>query len=1102
MFTKLFSKKSSGSQDGSHSQKQESLIDLNPRVISHYGIPSTASRLAYDPIQQLLAVGTLDGRIKVMGGDNIEGLLASPKEIPFKNIEFLHNQGFLVSISNENDIQVWDLEHRHIAASLHWQSNITAFAIIQETNYMYVGDDCGLVNVLKYDARERNLLTQKFNIPPNSVSEAAATSLLDYQSVVGILPQPCSGRKRVLFAYDSGVIVLWDVSKDQLVLIRGLNDQQINDRATHPTKGRTSNQKDKTTCDEQERKEVISLCWASLDGSVVAVGYVDGDILLWNLSSADKRLVNNMVKLQLSSADKRFPVIVLHWSASGLDNDHGGQLFVYGGDEIGSSEVLTILSLEWSPGRDALKSIIRANITLEGSFADMILLPAFNIVENTGTTSLFLLSSPGQLQFFDGPCLSEIISHHDNSCTIPVNYRSTVPTTEPYLTVGKLVLVHKNTQHSLVLSEMASELKKTLHINDTNTKWPLNGGLPCQLPPPRERIVERLYIAGYKDGSVRLWDATYPMLSPLCILSPEVRGISTPGATASISAVDFSTETLNIAVGNSSGMVCLYLLAKNTVEAKLHVVSGSETKVYDVDEENRSQLSAVFTMSNSPVCTLRYIEHGARLAVGYESGQVTVLSVNSPSVLFVIDALSSSSSPIVSLSSTIFRDNSGLAKSLDESESGRSAPRKELTIALRRDALVATLDSSDGCIISSTPKEHIIESPAISMYILEDTKCVSEIFGGTYPHALPQEDKANTETEEPSGHTDGSFEGIERSLNGVQSSENLRVLVCCTEMLLLYSFESLIQGHFDSIFEVKLQRPICWTSVFKIDEARHALLLLYQNGSIEIRCLPKLEVLGKLSLMSILRWNFKTNMEKTISSTENGQLTLVNGCEFAVVSLLARENDFRIPQSLPCLHDKAMAAALNMNFSLSQKKNKETPSGILGGMIKGLRASKKARSTDHLEDLNSPRSSLDRIFSRSSDDPIKPAKDAGEVMELNIDDIEIEGPLRVTPIAENIKLVDKDKSTERKKLFEGATSEKPKQRSINDIKAKYRKNTSSDVASAASAASEARNKLLERQEKLDRIGQNSEELRNGAENFASMAKELAKRMENRKWWQL
>lgn len=33
--------------------------DLDPRVVLHYGIPSTASILAVDPIQGLLAVGTL-----------------------------------------------------------------------------------------------------------------------------------------------------------------------------------------------------------------------------------------------------------------------------------------------------------------------------------------------------------------------------------------------------------------------------------------------------------------------------------------------------------------------------------------------------------------------------------------------------------------------------------------------------------------------------------------------------------------------------------------------------------------------------------------------------------------------------------------------------------------------------------------------------------------------------------------------------------------------------------------------------------------------------------------------------------------------------------
>ena len=41
------------------------------------------------------------------------------------------------------------------------------------------------------------------------------------------------------------------------------------------------------------------------------------------------------------------------------------------------------------------------------------------------------------------------------------------------------------------------------------------------------------------------------------------------------------------------------------------------------------------------------------------------------------------------------------------------------------------------------------------------------------------------------------------------------------------------------------------------------------------RSLPTLEVLEEISLMSILRWNFKTNMDKTMCSSNNGQIFLV-----------------------------------------------------------------------------------------------------------------------------------------------------------------------------------------------------------------------------------
>ena len=150
---------------------------------------------------------------------------------------------------------------------------------------------------------------------------------------------------RLLFAYDSGIFVLWDVTKDKLLLIRGCN----NGSGENSANASSNEPKDQTSDDEQQDKEITSLCWASLDGSILAVGYVDGDIMLWHLpegatTNCNKtgKPVNNMVKLQLSSADTRFPVIYLQWSAGGINNNNGGQLFVYGGDEMGSAEVLTV----------------------------------------------------------------------------------------------------------------------------------------------------------------------------------------------------------------------------------------------------------------------------------------------------------------------------------------------------------------------------------------------------------------------------------------------------------------------------------------------------------------------------------------------------------------------------------------------------------------------------------------------------------------------------------------------------------------------------------------------------------------------------------------
>ncbi|WVZ07844.1 hypothetical protein V8G54_021190 [Vigna mungo] len=190
--------------------------ELDPKIVFHYGIPSTASVLAFDPIQRLLAIGTLsvlsqslillliaivftnwvwqfngrDGRLKVIGGDNIEGLLVSPKQLPYKYLEFLQNQGHLVGVLNDNDIQVWNLESRSLVCSLQWESDITAFSVVSGSHFIYVGDQHGLFSVIKFEAEEGQLLKSSYNLSAKFLRDPSV------QPIIGILLQPSSSGNR------------------------------------------------------------------------------------------------------------------------------------------------------------------------------------------------------------------------------------------------------------------------------------------------------------------------------------------------------------------------------------------------------------------------------------------------------------------------------------------------------------------------------------------------------------------------------------------------------------------------------------------------------------------------------------------------------------------------------------------------------------------------------------------------------------------------------------------------------------------------------------------------------------------------------------------
>lgn len=125
------------------------------------------------------------------------------------------------------------------------------------------------------------------------------------------------------------------------------------------------------------------------------------------------------------------------------------------GLNIFSMWLLQILCLEWSSGDETLRCAGRVDLTLVGSFADMILLPTAGATGSNQNASLFVLTNPGQLHFYDDVSLSALTSQQDRKSSLSaVEFPAAIPTSDPNMTVAKLSLLHTGGDSPKALSEV------------------------------------------------------------------------------------------------------------------------------------------------------------------------------------------------------------------------------------------------------------------------------------------------------------------------------------------------------------------------------------------------------------------------------------------------------------------------------------------------------------------------------------------------------------------------------------------------------------------------------------------------------------------------
>lgn len=93
------------------------------------------------------------------------------------------------------------------------------------------------------------------------------------------------------------------------------------------------------------------------------------------------------------------------------------------------------------------------------------------------------------------------------------------------------------------------------------------------------------------------------------------------------------------------------------------------------------------------------------------------------------------------------------------------------------------------------------------MVFAEGSKCMTEVSGGEYMQFLSQEDKDKAEASQISGHNEGNSDGVDRSAEFEQRSMDLQILLCCTDVLLVYSLKSVMQVLFLCLFPISFSLP-------------------------------------------------------------------------------------------------------------------------------------------------------------------------------------------------------------------------------------------------------------------------------------------------------
>lgn len=427
--------------------------------VARYGFPYHPTCLAIDPVQKLLAIGTARGAIRICGRPGVECHVHHESNAAVTNLQFLINEGGLVSVCNDASLHIWSLRQKQPALiqSLNFKKErITAIHNPFLSKWLYVGTERGNI----YMVHVETFKVSGYVISWNHVIDVSCKTHPGPVTKIQSNPQDSN---KLLLNFESGICVVWDLRAKKIYQSFAL---------------------------EQSSQYVTCASWY-VEGKQFMTGHWDGSLSTWNFRNGKKPEERQMPHATNKSGPNGnnpstticCPILKMEWLAgkqgelplvifSGgmpYGNKNKGLTLMKGRSKslLLSEQVIDFQCLHGSPyptecpEPQALVVLLRNEIVV------------FDLVGPTQPTpSWFLL--PYTFDIHESPvtCIA-FFPECPNDMVIALN--------------------------SMVTQKESP--------NQSKRQWPFTGGQEGEISQDPTII-----ITGHSDGSIKFWDATSNML--------------------------------------------------------------------------------------------------------------------------------------------------------------------------------------------------------------------------------------------------------------------------------------------------------------------------------------------------------------------------------------------------------------------------------------------------------------------------------------------------------------------------------------------------------------------------------------------------------------